>query len=81
MADHERNIADVTPEAIWFMLAFPRRHPDLSALHTTNRFQKIALLACAAAFCLSLAVSWTGTVIVLNGVFLSFYLVVMAFKA
>ncbi len=81
MADHERNIVEVTPEAIEFMHAFPRRHPDLSALHTTNRFQKIVLLACAAAFCLSLAVSWTGTVIVLNGVFLSFYLVVMTFKA
>lgn len=81
MPDTDPNVIEPTPEALEFMYAFPRRHPELSALRVTNTLQKAVLLAAFALLVTCFLLDWTATLIVLNGFFLAFYLVMMAFKA
>ena len=81
MAEADRQIVQPTREALAFMYAFPRRHPDLTAMRVTNAFQKAALLTLVALIAVSFAISWTATLIVLNGLCLAFYLAMVAFKA
>ena len=79
-ADRLRTV-ELTPEALDFMCAFPRRHPDQSAVRVLNGFQKgalgVVLLLVAAGFLFER----TATLIALNGCLLAFYLATVAFKA
>jgi cellulose synthase/poly-beta-1,6-N-acetylglucosamine synthase-like glycosyltransferase len=68
------------PEALDFMHAFPRRHPALSAVRTATTAQKVVFLLVATALAVCFYRDWMVTLIVVNGCFLAFYLLMMAFK-
>jgi cellulose synthase/poly-beta-1,6-N-acetylglucosamine synthase-like glycosyltransferase len=81
MPESSSRTVELTPEAIAFMEAFPRAHPQASAVRTVSRLQAIALVLLLAGLGACVALDWASTVIALNGVFLGFYLVMVGFKA
>ena len=74
-----RKIA-LTAEALNFMYALPRRFPDKSAVRVLNLFQKCLLLVLGVLLVAGLAWNSTVTLTVVNGFFLSFYLLLVLFK-
>jgi len=74
-------VVQPTPQALEFMLAFPREQPESSALRVTNTFQKVVLLFILVLVGACFLLDWTATLIVVNGLFLAFYLAMVAFKA
>lgn len=81
MPDSTTRMLKPGPKALEFMLAFPRRHPDASAMRVTNTLQKVVLLVLVVLVALCFVLDWALTLIVLNGLFLAFYLATVAFKA
>jgi len=69
-----------SPQARESMHAFPLRHPGLSAVRTTSGPQKAILLAALAFLGVCFWTDWLATLIVLNGIFLAFYVVTAVFK-
>jgi cellulose synthase/poly-beta-1,6-N-acetylglucosamine synthase-like glycosyltransferase len=81
LSEPSPNLVEPTPEDLQFMLAFPRRHPEQTAMRVTNGLQKALLAGLGVLVVVCFVADWTATLIVLNGACLAFYLVMVAFKA
>jgi len=75
----------IPQEALDFMYALPRCRPELSATQVITKPQKTALLVLLSLLVVAVLVDWPEgwqhTFIIVNGLFLAFYLVVVLFKA
>ena len=81
MPDERPRTVELTPEALEFVHALPRRLAGLSAARVANGFQKAVMLGTLVLLAVGLCVDWTATLILVNGLLLAFYLVTVAFKA
>ncbi len=68
-------------DAVEFTFALPRRRPGLSAARVLVPWQKAVLVLGVAAVAVGFALDWLLVLIVLNAFFLTFYLVLVVFKA
>ena len=80
MRQNDGRLATITPDAQRFMTALPDQRPDLSAVRVLSTWQAVALVLLLGLVIWGLATDWTITATCINGLMLTFYLVVMAFK-
>jgi cellulose synthase/poly-beta-1,6-N-acetylglucosamine synthase-like glycosyltransferase len=85
LADSGAQNVSIPPDALAFMYALPTRKPELSATHTLTERQKKALfliaLVLSAGFVVDILTQQPHTLIIINGLLLTFYLVVVIFKS
>jgi len=75
----------IPKQALDFMYALPKEKPEMSATQVLTPRQRLVLLALLAVLLGSFALDWPRhwprTLIIINGLFLAFYLVIVIFKA
>ncbi|MFP4176983.1 MAG: glycosyltransferase family 2 protein [Planctomycetota bacterium] len=71
----------ITDEARAMMRALPREERTMSAAIVLTRLQKVMLVLIGLALAAGFLADWTVTLIAMNGICLTFYLVVVGFKA
>ncbi len=80
-ASPARENLELTNEARNFMYALPHGLPDFSAVRVLNGMQKVVLAAVLAVILAAFITDWMATLIAINGLFLAFYLLIVAFKS
>ncbi len=78
---HQPREAEITAADRAMMKALPREQPDMSAAVVLNGLQKVGLIAAVGLLIAGLVFDWTTTLIALNGLCITFYLVIVSFKS
>jgi len=81
LAEGSPRWADVCAESSSFMYALPKRCPHLSAVRVLSSSQKVVLVLLVATVAGSLALDRVVTATIVNGFFLTFYLIFAIFKS
>ena len=72
---------EIPEEAVEAMWALPTKRPELSAVRVLTTWQKLFLALLLIAIVGAVVWDWLLTIIVINGCFLAFYLILVIFKA